>query len=428
MKKIDIFQRLRLSFVFTCVSVVSILLVVLFSVLWFINFRNSISEVNDAMERMLVLNEYNISLPPVLPDDDPDSYNEVNSLYSKTIMFSVSKEGVVDYQKLYKSYPYLAEVKDLDVIVNKTISYAQGGAKTFEHEFRIYRISSRAYDNHTDYVFYDFSTERQLLFRSAFWYVMAFVFASVAVALLAYILSDHVLDPVKEGIKKGKDLISNASHELKTPLTIMKANLSVIQSEPEATIKDNEKWFQTIEEQIERTNSLVLDMLELSRLDNEEIRYSDPVDMSGVVMASTLSVEALCFEKSINIVENIEENCTVFGSRPHLERLALILLDNAIKYTPDAGSIWINLHSAKKNTILSIKNSGEGIKKEDLKLVFERFYKGDRARTQETNRKSFGLGLAIAKTICDHHNAKIECYSEEGKYTEFRVNFRNKAK
>ena len=78
--------------------------------------------------------------------------------------------------------------------------------------------------------------------------------------------------------------------------------------------------------------------------------------------------------------------------------------------------------------VLSVKNSGEGIKKEDLSSVFERFYKGDRARTQETNKKSFGLGLAIAKTICDQHNAKIECFSELNQYTEFRVTFRNKSK
>lgn len=428
MKKIDLFQRLRLSFVFTCVSAVSILLVVLFSVLWFINFRNTISEVNNAMERMLVLNEYNISLPPVLPDDDPNSYDEVNSLYSKTILFSVSKDGVIDYQKLYKSYPYLTDMEALDAILERTMTASNTKVKTFEYKFRFYRVSSRSYDDHTDYVFYDFSTERQLQFRSAFWYVMAFVFAAVAVGLLAYVLSDHVLDPVKDGLKKGKELISNASHELKTPLTIIKANLSVIQSEPNATIKDNEKWLQTIDEQIERTNSLVLDMLELSRLDNAEVEYSDSVDLSAIVTSVALSVEALCYEKAINIEENIEENGIVLGSKEHLERLVLILLDNAIKYTPYSGNIDVSLALSKKNVVLSVKNSGEGIKKEDLGFVFERFYKGDRARTQETNKKSFGLGLAIAKTICDQHKAKIECYSEENQYTEFRVTFKNKNK
>ncbi|MBR2480521.1 MAG: GHKL domain-containing protein, partial [Clostridia bacterium] len=306
----------------------------------------------------------------------------------------------------------------------RTISHADRGAKSFEYQFRFYRISSREYDNHTDYVFYDFSTERQLLFRSAFWYLMAFVFAGVTVGLLAYLLSDHVLDPVKKGIQKGKDFISNASHELKTPLTIIKANLSVIQSEPNATVKENEKWLQTIEEQVERTNSLVLDMLELSRLDNAEIRYSESVDLSAIVTSVTLSLEALCFEKEISINESIEDNAMVIGSKQNLERLVLILLDNAIKYTPDNGKISVGLHQNKKNVVFSVRNTGEGIKKEDLGLVFERFYKGDRARTQETNKKSFGLGLAIAKTICDQHKAKIECYSEENEYTEFIVTFK----
>ena len=135
MYKIDLFKRLRLSFVATCVVVVSMLLAVLFSVLWTINFRNSINEVNTAMERMLVLNQYNISLPPVLPDDDPESYNEVNSLYSKTILFSATKDKVVDYPKLYKSYPYLADEQELEAIVNRTIAHADKGAKTFEYNF-----------------------------------------------------------------------------------------------------------------------------------------------------------------------------------------------------------------------------------------------------------------------------------------------------
>lgn len=426
MHRIDLFKRLKLSFVFTCVCVVSLLLSVLFCVLWFINFRNSITEVDSALRSVLVLNEYNLTLPPILPDDDPDSFDEVNSLYSKTILFSVSKDGKIDYHKLQNSYPYLKEVEGVEEIVEKTIAEANSGEKTFSHNFRHYRIDSRAYADHTDYVFYDFSTERLLHFRSAFWYLIALLFAVVAVGILAYLLSERVLDPVKLSIKKGKDLISNASHELKTPLTIIKANLNVIQSEPNSTVKDNEKWLQTIEEQVERTNTLVLDMLELSRLDNDQHVRFTTVDLSALVTSQVLSVEALCFDKSIVMEERIDENVVVSGVNENLERLVLILLDNAIKYTPDDGKISVGLKKGKKTVALSVINTGDGIKKEDLRFVFERFYKGDRARTQETNKKSFGLGLAIAKTICDKHNGKIECFSEVGKYTEFRVTLKLK--
>ncbi|MBO5774091.1 MAG: GHKL domain-containing protein [Clostridia bacterium] len=426
--KIDLFKRLRLSFVATCVVAVSVLLVVLFSVLWFINFRNSVSEIDDAMERILVFNEYNVSLPPFIPDDNPESYDEANSLYAKIMVFSVTKDGEIDYQKFYNSYPSLAEVDGQNEVLEEAISTSLDGGRSFERDFRFYRVSSKkSADGHVDYALYDFSTERLLHFRSAFWYVMAFAFAIIAVGLLAYILSDRVLAPVKASVEKGKDLISNASHELKTPLTIIKANLGVIQSEPNSTVKDNEKWLQTIEEQVERTNSLVLDMLELTRLENSDSIKGEEVDLSAIVTSATLSVEALCYEKEISITENIASGINVLGSKENLERLALILLDNAIKYTPDkTGEVKVVLTRNKKNIVFSVINSGEGIKKDDLKFVFERFYKGDRARTQETNKKSFGLGLAIAKTICDKHRAKIECFSEPNKYTEFRVTFKGK--
>ncbi len=426
--KIDLIKRLKLSFVFTCVIVVSILLAVLFSVLWFINFRNAVREIDVAIERMLIFNEYNVSFPPSLPDDDPESYDEANSLYAKIVIFSTSKDGEIDYQKFHNSYPYLAEVEGQEEVLERAVTASEGGGKGFEKDFRFYRVASRKVaDGRTNYAFYDFSTERILYLRSAFWYLMAFVFAIVAVGLLAYLLSERVLDPVKASVEKGKDLISNASHELKTPLTIIKANLGVIQSEPNSTVKDNEKWLQTIEEQVERTNSLVLDMLELSRLDNSDVLPTDEVDLSAIVTSATLSVEALCYEKEVVITENIASGVTVLGSKENLERLVLILLDNAIKYTPSkTGEVKVLLQRSKKNTILSVVNNGEGIKMGDLKFVFERFYKGDRARTQETNKKSFGLGLAIAKTICDKHKAKIECFSEPNKYTEFRVTFKNR--
>lgn len=426
--KIDLFKRLRLSFVFTCVVAVSVLLVVLFSVLWVINFRNSLREIDEAMERILVFNEYNFSLPPFIPDDNPESYDEANSLYAKIMVFSVAKNGEIDYQKFYNSYPSLAGNEEQKGVLERAVATIDEGENSFEMEYRVYRVTSKTgIDGHADYALYDFSTERLLHFRSAFWYLMAFVFATIAVGLLAYMLGDRVLSPVKASVEKGKDLIANASHELKTPLTIIKANLGVIQSEPNSTVKDNEKWLQTIEEQVERTNSLVLDMLELTRLENSDGFNGEEVDLSAIVTAVSLSVEALCYEKEIAITEDIATDVRILGSRENLERLALILLDNAIKYTPEkTGEVKVLLQKSKKNVVFSVINSGEGIKKEDLKFVFERFYKGDRARTQETNKKSFGLGLAIAKTICDKHKAKLECFSELNKYTEFRVTFKAK--
>ena len=428
MKTPDLFQNLRINFVKACITAVSILFVILFSILWFINFRNSLSEVHSALNTVLALRNYGITLPGTRPNNGvelPKDAEEDRSLFSRVILFSVDKNSNVDYQTLYTEYPFLTEYDDVDEIINATIKTTEDGKTYFKLNDRFYRIASENHLDHVDYVFFDWTTERSLNFTSAVWFISAYFFAIIAVGLIAYVNSDKVLDPVKKSVEKGKALISNASHELKTPLTIMSANLSVLRSEPNSTIQENEKWLNIIEEQIKRTNTLVLDMLELSKLEDHKIDLKDSVDLSMLLTSSILSVDALCFEKAILINDSIMENVKLLGNKPALERLILILLDNAIKYTPNSGTIDVNLQKVKKNIILSVKNSGVGIKKEDIPYVFERFYKGDRARTQESNAKSFGLGLAIAKSITEHHKGKIECSSEKG-ITEFKVTFKTK--
>ncbi len=424
--KTDIFKTLRIHFVQTCVATVSILLVVLFSMLWFINFQRTNRAVFTALETVLELHNYNITIPETPPSRE-DTLEESRSFIYRSILFTVSKDGKIDYQTLYEDHPYLLEFDDIVSVVEKTKRYADEGVNQFKLNGRYYKIDTRVHGEHTDYVFFDFTTERASSFNSASWFIVAFIFAIMAVGLLAYVLSDKVLDPVKKSMEKGRTLISNASHELKTPLTIISANLSVIQSEADSTVRENEKWFQTIEEQIKRTNTLIIDMLELSKLEDNGLPLNSNVDLTALTQSAILAVEALCFEKAITLEENIEENIAIKGDKPSLERLMLILIDNAIKYTPYAGNIVVTLaHTNKKNIVLSVKNSGEGIKKEDLPFVFERFYKGDRARTQETNAKSFGLGLAIAKSIAELHHGKIECNSEPNRYTEFKVTFKVK--
>ncbi|MBQ8178753.1 MAG: GHKL domain-containing protein [Clostridia bacterium] len=428
MKPKNLFLSLKIHFVETCVATVSILLVVLFSVLWFIDYRNSLYEVDNALSTVMELHRYNISLPGAHPDSsgsDSEDYEEDRSLYSRVILFRVSKDGTVDYQNLFVDYPYLLEYKDVQGMVERTISASDADQKTFTLNGRFYRVANASHGDHTDYVFFDWTLERMLAFRSATWFIVAFVFAIASVGLIAYLLSDRVLDPVKKGLKNGRDFISNASHELKTPLTIMNANLSVIRSEPNSTVAENEKWLDSMEEQIKRTNSLIVDMLELSKLEDHKVDLNDQVDLSAVTMSTILSVEALCYEKALNLIDQVESGVIVKGNKASLERLVLILVDNAIKYTPYAGIIEVKLYRQKKYIVLSVKNTGEGIAEEDLPYIFERFYKGDRARTQESNAKSFGLGLAMAKSITEHHGGRIECDSEKG-VTVFQVFLKQK--
>ncbi len=428
MKPKNLVLNLKLHFVQTCVIAVSILLVVLFSVLWFVDYSNNLYEIDGALDTVMELHRYNVSLPGARPSGGegvPDNFEEDRSLYSRVILFKVSENGEVDYQNLYIDYPYLLEYDDVQGIVERTVSASGEGEQAFRLNDRFYRVASERHGDHVDYVFFDWTMERLLTIRSATWFMIAFLFATGSVALIAYLLSDRVLDPVKKGLKNGRDFISNASHELKTPLTIMNANLSVIRSEPHSTVLENEKWLDSLEEQIKRTNSLIVDMLELSKLEDNKVDLAGEVDLSALTTGVILSVEALCYEKALTLNDNVEDGLVTKGNKASLERLVLILVDNAIKYTPYGGTIDVCLYRQKKNAVLSVKNTGDGIDKDDLPYIFERFYKGDRARTQESNAKSFGLGLAMAKSIAEHHGGKIECQSANGE-TEFKVTLKLK--
>ena len=183
-----------MHFVHTCVLTVSVLLVVLFSVLWFIDYRNGVYEIDTALETVMELHRYNVTLPGAHPDsglNDSDDYQENRSIFARVILFTVSKDGVIDYQSLYEDYPYLLDYNDIDSIVERTVDVSNDSKNGFVLNGRSYRVNSSKHGTHTDYVFFDWTLERMLSIRSATWFIVAFMFAIWAVGLLAYIHSDR---------------------------------------------------------------------------------------------------------------------------------------------------------------------------------------------------------------------------------------------
>ncbi len=419
----DPLTELRVKFILACHHITAVLLLIMFIFLWSISYRTTMSKINTALRYVTAVGankEY--SRGNAFRQDS--ATEEFRAATVGCAVFSVGRDGAVDYYRLYADFPFLNDYDDVEEIVNKTIETVNKDSDSFKLNGRRYRVYDTEDQGIHYYAFYDYSSEYVMLRNSAIWYGVAYVCSLVAVILLAYLLSEKAFEPIKANIEKERTLTANASHELKTPLTIISANLSVIQSEPDSTVADNAKWLDSIEDQVKRMNVLIMDMLELSRLEQAETPVFTDVDLSETVSGGVLSTDALCFEKNIVMEDAIEDGITVSGDKSMLERLVLILLDNAVKYTPNGGHISVELKELSKNQVrLSVVNSGSGMKEEDRTHVFDRFYKGDTARTQATNSSSFGLGLSIAKAICDKHGAEIRCAGEEGKYTEFDVFF-----
>ena len=278
-----------------------------------------------------------------------------------------------------------------------------------------YQFYSAEKDNGTLFVFTDKTGEmdmRDKLLRTTI------IIGAVSLLFLlaaAYFLSRQVMKPLKTAFEKQKQFISDASHELKTPLTVISANADVLSGEI-----GNNKWLEYIKSQTDRMNVLVNDLLNLTRLENNTSDFiRTDFDLSKAIVNTALPFECQAFESSKDFEVDVEEGITVNGSERHIKQMAAIFIDNALKYSNDGGKVRVSLKKQGEKKVLSIYNTGQGVKDEEKDKIFERFYRSDESRNRATG--GYGLGLAIAKSIIDKHKFKVSVENEEGKSICFVV-------
>ena len=252
----------------------------------------------------------------------------------------------------------------------------------------------------------------------------AFTVACCLFALVAGYLSRVIVRPVEENTEMQKRFVADASHELKTPLTVIDANASVL----EQSIGQN-KWLDYIKEQTARMSALVNELLQLSNLEESkasETRQREQYDAAEAVMTAALPFESVAFERGITLETDTPDALEACGNRKDLEQLAAILIDNAVKHSAAGGTVYVTLgkasqkHGWKETPALELRvsNSGDEIPAEALPHIFDRFYKVDESRTHKDN--SYGLGLAIAKGLADRNKGEISVASQNG-ITEFSL-------
>lgn len=309
--------------------------------------------------------------------------------------------------------------------VAEIVKHAKAGKDNAPQKFHVgdqYFVSKgAAFDTFKLYAVLDRTAYRSQLINTALLTVLLYCCTVGLTALLSYLASAKLLHPVAEAMQKQRDLTANASHELKTPLTVISANLSVIRSEPESTVQDNARWIESIDSQISRMQELIQNMLELSKLESAAIAKEE-LDLSSIAEGACLSFEPVCFEKGVALISDIAKGAMMSGDKRALERLIAILLDNAIKYCGENGKVGLNLSFDQKKIRMSVMNTGESISKEEAEHVFDRFYRTDGARKNDDN-KSFGLGLSIAYATVRAHGGSISCRGIEGKGSIFTVIF-----
>lgn len=248
------------------------------------------------------------------------------------------------------------------------------------------------------------ATMRSLLLRSG----LVALAALAVLAGLSYCLAGLVVGPVKRAWQEQKQFVSDASHELKTPLTVILSSSELAAEEQD--VQRTKQYVEGIHAESLRMKALVEDMLTLARTESGTRPETEAVDLSDTVLESVLAFEPVAFESGRELVYDIQPELTVMGSGVQLRRLTDILLDNAVKYAAEGTPIRLLLRQEGRCAALRVENRGETIPAEKLRHIFDRFYRADESRS---GGEGFGLGLAIAQSIAQSHGGSIGCASEE---------------
>ncbi len=259
------------------------------------------------------------------------------------------------------------------------------------------------------------------------WQSLAWVLAGVGAGVLvafffiSIFFSWWALRPVRAAWDQQQQFVQDASHELKTPLAVILANMAILQSTPTSTVAEQAQWVESTQTEAERMRALVNDMLDLARPEDvaraEVVQVS--VDLSDLVQTEVLQFESVAFEGGVTLESDLAEGVAVLGVSDRLQRMVGTLIDNACKYANDGGQVDVELTRSRTHAYLTVANTGAPIPPEDLPHVFDRFYRADKART--SGKGGYGLGLAIAREIAREHNGDITVASSEAEGTAFKV-------
>jgi len=237
---------------------------------------------------------------------------------------------------------------------------------------------------------------------------------------LGYILAGKTLSPIQKMLEEQKRFVGDASHELRTPLTALKAMLEVGLRDKKMDIKEARELISESIEETDKLKNLSDSLLELVRENgNEQKLIFEKVKVAEVIGEAIKKISNNAKKKNIKIISMVN-GTTVKGNKDKLAELLVILLDNAIKYSPEKSRIKISAKKGQRQVIIKVKDQGQGIVEKDLPHIFERFYRADSARGRQ-GEGGYGLGLAIAKKIAEEHGGRILVSSETGKGSEFKI-------
>ncbi len=394
------FKKLQIKFISINMLLITIVLLLGFSTISLVNYnslktetlKNLNRELNGVKRGNMYKTEIgklkNYSFSPIIPTfkiELDSSYNILNINTNNFIVSDATIEKVIAYVK--------SSDEDSGIIRELNLRYKK------LHSSQGYKIA-----------FADRSREIINFNNLSFTLIVIGIITLLVFLVISIFLSKWALTPVRKSWEQQKQFLADASHELKTPLTIILANLKILKSHKSSTIQKELRWIENSNTEALRMKELLNSMLFLAKSEYSEMStLHSKIDFSDIVIGKLLTFESIAYERGLTLKDNIENNLFLQGDSTQLKQLITILLDNACKYSKQNTEITVDLLKNQRNIVLMVSNIGSNLSDEDLNHIFERFYRVEDSRAREQG--GYGLGLSIAQSIIESHNGKIKAES-----------------
>lgn len=397
-------QKLRRKLVLIVMSVLAIILLAIFFVMLFTTQKNNERMSIGALQQ--ALNEHSFShgmKPPFGGSKSPSpspSREPTPQMRLPVLIVETDEAGNISP---ISNQLHFIEESDIAPIVELASNKAGSMGILSNYALRYLRENT---ESGTRIAFIDISMEQEILKTLIVNSLFVGGSAILCFFILSLFLARWAVHPVEVAWEQQKQFIADASHELKTPLTVILSNANMLRAEGSLGDDKNIRRMEHIHAEAVRMKQLVEDMLLLAKSDSQEkTEIHNVVDFSYLVKSAVLIYEPIIYDEAKSLSYEIEDNLPVLGDASRLEQMMHILLDNARKYSSANGAIRVYLRKTEnRNLLLEVSNEGTPIPREDLQKIFLRFYRRDRSRS---GHGSFGLGLSIAQSIVHGHKGKI---------------------
>lgn len=403
-------KKLRKKFIFFSVGVVFIVLILIAGCVNLINL-SQLNYRSEAVSEILVENDG--EFPKMKNNGDTDFLKDRLSpeMAFSNRFFTVKTDVEKNVITVNTGDVYLTSATE-------AVEYAKNVLKTgnqtgFLNGFK-YTVSEKDYG--ILIVFVDVSRDFSVFYSTLRNSFLVSAIVLVAVAVLSLILSKKAVSPMVLAYEKQKRFITDASHELKTPLAIINTSADVLEME-----KGTSKWTDNIHKQVIRLNELIGNLITLTKLEEEQKIEKKEFSFSDIIKEIFYEYELIMSNSNKKIVGDIDEGINFVGDEKLIRQFITILLDNSMKYAKENSTVNISLKKQNRKIVFSVENEADGLEVKNYDVLFERFYRSDNSRNSKTG--GYGIGLSVAKTIVLQHKGKISAESSDGKSIIFKAKF-----